>query len=92
MITCSTCRSRNRCPERSRNYPCRSYKPWEPRQELRFTVKPPYLTGDKYVRVFIQPVITIVQAEDGFYIWLAKIFGLALLAESVMMAIVFWTM
>lgn len=58
------------------------------KQELKIAVKPPYLTGDKYWRLFIQPVIT---KDDGFYIWLAKIFGLALLAESAAMAILFLT-
>lgn len=62
------------------------------KQELKITVKPPYLTGDKYVRIFLQPVIRIVEAHDGFYIWLAKIFGLALLAESAMVALLFWTL
>ena len=50
-----------------------------------------YVTGDKYVRIFLQPVIRIVETHDGFYIWLAKIFGLALLAESAMVAILFRT-
>nr|DAZ40827.1 MAG TPA: Protein of unknown function (DUF2800) [Caudoviricetes sp.] len=27
---CRTCRYRNRCPERSRMMPCRSYKKWTP--------------------------------------------------------------
>lgn len=62
------------------------------KQELKITVKPPYLTGDKYWRLYIQPVIRIAEAHDGFYVWLAKIFGLALLAESAMVALLFWTM
>lgn len=62
------------------------------KQELKITVKPPYLTGDKYVRIFLQPVIRIAEAHDGFYVWLAKIFGLALLAESAMVALLFWMM
>lgn len=62
------------------------------KQELRITVKPPYLTGDKYVRIFLQPVIRGAEIHDGFYIWLAKIFGLALLAESAMVALLFWMM
>ena len=58
-------------------------------RELKITVKPPYLTGDKYVRIFLQPVVENSRADYGFYIWLAKIFGLALLAESAMVAILF---
>ena len=62
------------------------------KQELKIIVKPPYLTGDKYVRIFLQPVIRVVEVHDGFYVWLAKIFGLSLLAESAMVAIMVYTM
>lgn len=56
------------------------------RRELKVTVKPPYLTGDKYVRIFLQPVEREGGMDYELYIWLAKIFGLALLAESALIA------
>ena len=62
------------------------------KQRFELRVIRQYVTGDKYVRIFLQPVIRIAEAHDGFYIWLAKIFGLALLAESAMVALLFWTM
>lgn len=55
---------------------------------FKITVKPPYITGAKHWSLLIQPVLT---KEDGFYVWLAKIFGLALLAESAEVAILFLT-
>lgn len=61
------------------------------KQHFKLHIVRQYITGDKYVRIFLQPVIRIVESSDGFYIWLAKIFGLALLAESAAMAILFLT-
>jgi len=58
-------------------------------QHFELRVIRQYVHGDKYVRIFLQPVIRIVEAHDGFYVWLAKIFGLALLAESAMVVIMY---